>query len=140
MPPIRRWRAIPTDWPRYFINLCLNSLQALDGRAGRLDISLDAKAAHGTDGVEIIFRDNGPGLTPTALQRMFAPFFTEKPGGTGMGLAIARKQVSLHGGELDGANHPDGGAEFRIWLPLVQTMNTTDRHGGTTRYLVDRAT
>ncbi len=123
-----------------FLNLCLNSLQALDGRAGRLDIRLDAKVEHGTDGVEVTFRDNGPGLTPTALQRMFAPFFTEKPNGTGMGLAIARKQISLHGGELDGGNHPGGGAEFRIWLPLVQTVNTTGRHGGTTRFVMDRTT
>ncbi|MCD7896942.1 MAG: ATP-binding protein [Planctomycetaceae bacterium] len=121
-----------------FINLSLNSLQALDGRSGRLDIGLDSKTENGTEGVEITFRDNGPGLTPAAEERMFAPFFTEKPSGTGMGLAIARKQISLHGGELEGKNRPEGGAEFRIWLPLVQTVNAPHRHGGTTRYLMDR--
>ena len=67
--------------------------------------------------VEIAVRDNGPGLSPQAIERMFDPFFSTKPEGTGLGLAISNTVVRTHGGALTyGANTPRG-ACFSIRLP-----------------------
>ena len=62
-------------------------------------------------------RDFGPGIPPGSEQRIFDPFFTTRTSGTGLGLAVSRRVVELHGGVLIARNHPDGGAVFRIELP-----------------------
>jgi two-component system, NtrC family, sensor histidine kinase HupT/HoxJ len=66
-------------------------------------------------------RDNGPGVAPENLSRIFDPFFTTKPvgKGTGLGLSISYGIVEQHGGQLSVRNHPDGGAEFTVELPLM---------------------
>ncbi len=61
--------------------------------------------------------DRGPGIDPGDEERVFAPFFSRKARGTGLGLTISRKLVALHGGTIDAANRPDGGARFRITIP-----------------------
>lgn len=68
---------------------------------------------------ELIFtvRDHGGGIEPAELERIFQPFHTTRVRGTGLGLAFARRIVDLHGGRIEAANHPDGGAELRIALP-----------------------
>ena len=63
-------------------------------------------------------RDNGPGLDPAVAGRLFEPFYTTKPAGLGMGLAISRTIAEAHGGALRGENHPAGGALFTLALPL----------------------
>ena len=69
----------------------------------------------------IEFRDSGPGIAAENLGRIFDPFFTTKPvgRGTGLGLAISYGIVERHGGRLSAANHPKGGALFRLELPLA---------------------
>ena len=68
--------------------------------------------------VEVAVRDSGPGLDPAAAGRLFEPFYTTKPAGLGMGLAISRTIAEAHGGGLRAANHPAGGAVFSLALPL----------------------
>ncbi len=67
--------------------------------------------------VEIAVLDNGPGLSPQALERMFDPFFSTKPEGTGLGLAISNTVVRAHGGSLTYRPNVPGGACFAIRLP-----------------------
>ncbi len=71
--------------------------------------------------VRLRLRDNGPGIPPEHLTRIFDPFFTTKPvgKGTGLGLSISYGIVEQHGGKLSARNHPDGGAEFTLELPLA---------------------
>ncbi|CAN5306154.1 ATP-binding protein [soil metagenome] len=71
--------------------------------------------------VQLYFRDNGPGIAADHLSRIFDPFFTTKPvgKGTGLGLSISYGIVEQHGGLLSVRNHPSGGAEFRLELPIV---------------------
>ncbi len=100
-----------------FSNLLRNSLEACE--AGRVTprITLNGRAT-GKD-VEVLVEDNGPGFEPEALQKAFQPFATTKATGTGLGLAIVQKVIVSHNGNINAANRPDGGAQFRIRLPLT---------------------
>ncbi len=70
------------------------------------------------EAVCVRIRDRGPGLSPEDLKHVFAPFYSRRPDGQGLGLAIAHKIVLDHQGCLQAANHPDGGAQFSVTLPL----------------------
>ena len=69
---------------------------------------------------EIRIADSGPGIAPADVKNIFNPFFTTKPHGMGMGLAIVRTIVEAHGGTMFAENQTSGGALFTIRLPLVR--------------------
>ena len=99
------------------LNLVRNGLEApaVPGVAARTLIVRTGLASDGD--VEITVLDNGPGLSPQAIERMFDPFFSTKPEGTGLGLAISNTVVRSHGGSLTYRANPPGGACFSIRLP-----------------------
>jgi signal transduction histidine kinase len=66
------------------------------------------------DGFEIAVRDRGPGVSPEMRRRLFQPFATDRPGGVGMGLALARRIVALHGGTLTLEPRAEGGTIARV--------------------------
>jgi len=99
------------------LNLVRNGLEAL-AEPGSAVRQLTVRTGLAPDGdVEIAVLDNGPGLSPQALQRMFDPFFSTKPEGTGLGLAISNTVVRAHGGSLTYRANAPGGACFSIRLP-----------------------
>lgn len=103
------------------VNLMVNAGQAMAEHDGRRLLTITAGQAHcPVEGsrVEIALRDTGPGISPQHLERLFDPFFTTKPEGMGMGLAICRTTAEAHGGKLSVENPPDGGATFRLTLPI----------------------
>ncbi len=116
----------PDRLKEIFLNLVLNACQAAPAREGWVGVALGREIKGGQEGVTVEVADNGPGLSEEALAGMFKPFFTEKPGGTGMGLPLSRKQAMLHGGDLDGENRLQGGALFRVWLPLDGSVGMAD--------------
>lgn len=67
----------------------------------------------------LLVRDNGPGFPPQMLARAFEPYFTTKSRGTGLGLAMVKKIVDEHGGEVRLTNREQGGAEVRVYLRLA---------------------
>lgn len=74
---------------------------------------------------ELAVRDQGPGLSPEDQERLFERFYRGDPsrarcrrGGSGLGLAIVRQIALTHGGRVQAGNHPEGGAQLEIWLPL----------------------
>jgi two-component system sensor histidine kinase HupT/HoxJ len=71
------------------------------------------------DGICVLFRDNGAGISEAALSKIFDPFYTTKPvgKGTGLGLSISYGIVERHGGKLIAGNALQGGAEFKLCLP-----------------------
>ena len=68
---------------------------------------------------EVSVSDAGPGVQPDMLKEIFAPFFSTKEQGMGMGLSIARTIMEAHGGQIWAENKPEGGAVFRLRLPLT---------------------
>ena len=70
--------------------------------------------------------DSGTGISPEHLHRIYDPFFTTKPPrqGTGLGLAVTYGIIKEHGGSIEVANRPGGGARFRIELPLTRIAAT----------------
>ncbi|WP_051000159.1 sensor histidine kinase [Sinorhizobium fredii] len=71
--------------------------------------------------VELSISDTGSGIPDEQLASIFEPFYTTKPSGTGLGLSIARAIVETYGGKIWAANRPEGGAVFRIALPLARS-------------------
>jgi nitrogen fixation/metabolism regulation signal transduction histidine kinase len=108
-------RADPDLIEQALINLLKNALEAAAGRPGaavRLAVRLqDEQAA-------LTVEDNGPGLPADDPETAFVPFFTTKAGGSGVGLTLARQIALAHGGRLEHAPSPTGGAIFRLMLPL----------------------
>lgn len=102
---------------RVFINLLDNALKySPEGRP----ISLKAFRSNGEVVVEVA--DQGPGLPPGAEAKVFDKFYQAAPGshrGVGLGLSICRSIVEIHGGRMEAANRPEGGAVFRFTLPLL---------------------
>ena len=101
-----------------FLNLALNSFDAMEGR-GALTVSVLVRPRNVPPEVSIRFTDEGPGIEPEAMQRIFEPFFTTKSNGTGLGLPLAHRIVSNHDGQLRARNLDGGGAEFSVHIPLV---------------------
>ena len=94
------------------VNLFLNALDAMP-RGGRLTAEL---AADGRDW-RLRVCDAGSGVPAEMMGRLFTPFASTKPGGTGLGLSLSRRVVEEHGGRIAAANRPEGGACFTITLP-----------------------
>jgi len=90
-----------------FSNIIKNAVEAIDVE-GTIDITVNLNP------VRIIFRDNGPGLTPDASKKIFTPFFSNKPGGQGIGLTVIREILTSHNFAFSLKNGSSGGAEFTI--------------------------
>jgi len=104
------------------LNLARNAAEAVaaGGSPGPVEISGAVEEKGGRIWQRITVADNGPGVPAADLTKIFLPFFTTKPDGTGMGLAVVQKIVVQHGGTVEAHNRPEGGAEFLLWLPLRQ--------------------
>lgn len=105
-------------------NLIRNASEALEDTADP-QIIIATRYLDGSAGqqVEISIRDNGPGIEPAILERIFDPYVTSKRRGTGLGLAIVRRLVEEHGGSIAAENPADGGACVRVILPVSQQGN-----------------
>ncbi len=130
--------AVPDDLPyiqgdphqlrQIFTNLLTNAFEAMEGR-GQVRISAtqlatEDEVAVGSDVrpvpmIQVEVADNGPGVPPDVMDKMFSPFFTTKAQGSGLGLAIVRKIVDAHDGRIDVSARPEGGARFRVTLPVT---------------------
>lgn len=108
-----------------FLNLILNAMDASEATpAARRRLRLATRLVD--DGwVEASVCDNGHGIPPETLPRVFDSFFSSKEHGMGLGLALSRSIVERHGGRISAENNTSGGATFRLWLPVY---NKASRH------------
>jgi signal transduction histidine kinase len=102
-----------------FINLGLNAYEAM-GAEGRLCVRIVSATTNGRRGVEVTWRDSGPGIPPELRESIFNPFVTTKPSGAGLGLSIVSKIVDDHRGAIRLASEPGKGADFRVFLPAEE--------------------
>jgi C4-dicarboxylate-specific signal transduction histidine kinase len=101
-----------------FLNLIVNAMDAMaDTKEKERELSVRT-AAVGPD-VRVFVSDAGSGILTRDLEKVFDPFWTTKPSGMGMGLAICRSVVDSHHGTLSAANNPDRGATFCVTLPVA---------------------
>jgi signal transduction histidine kinase len=98
---------------RVFYNLVLNAAQATQPGGA---VTVKTRALEGFAEVSVI--DRGSGIDPKHLETIFNPFFTTKPTGVGLGLAIVSKIVDEHGGKITVESEPGKGSIFRVLLPL----------------------
>lgn len=109
----------PESWPfdsrrmeEVLVNLLRNAREA-SPPGERIEVKVEGRPSN----LVIQVRDRGEGLVPGEEERVFEPFYTRRAKGTGLGLALARRIVEGHGGEITAHNHPGGGAVFTVVLP-----------------------
>jgi two-component system NtrC family sensor kinase len=101
-----------------FINIVLNAAEAMT-KGGMLTIT--SRLSRSKDFIEIIFKDNGPGIPESVKEKIFDPFFTTKEHGTGLGLSISYGIIEQHGGTISVESTPGEGSVFAIELPIKPT-------------------
>jgi len=100
-------------------NILDNACQAYDGRAGRVEVAARNEAGH----IKFMIRDRGKGIAPEIRDRIFTPFFSGNPSGSGLGLSLAEKIVGIHGGKVSFESEPGRGTEFLISIPIATGVN-----------------
>jgi signal transduction histidine kinase len=104
------------------VNVYLNAREAINNRGTiQTDIRVIEKSEkhEGQDVIELSIKDSGKGFSRGSLEQAFDPFFSERDGGTGLGLTITRQIIEAHQGSISVQNHPSDGAEIRIILPTI---------------------
>ncbi|MGB9886151.1 MAG: two-component system sensor histidine kinase NtrB [Moorellales bacterium] len=110
-------RGDPEQLRRVFLNLLLNALAAVPSE-GRIWIGYRQSSGR----VTAYIRDNGCGMDEETLARLGQPFFTTKPEGTGLGVALSFEIVRAHGGRIEVASRPGEGTVFSVHLPTVPEL------------------
>jgi C4-dicarboxylate-specific signal transduction histidine kinase len=116
-PTLPRVAAAPFQLQQVLVNLVANAQDELRGAPGRREIAVIGKET--AEGVALEVRDTGGGMAPRDLPHVFEPFYTTRPGASGLGLALAAGVVESLGGRLTAENRREGGALFRLTLPTV---------------------
>jgi signal transduction histidine kinase len=121
LPPIAGHRG---QLREVVLNLMQNAMEAMEGSGnGGRNLRLETKRQdHGE--VTILVQDTGPGIEQQNTTRIFDAFVTTKDKGTGLGLAVSRMIVELHGGRIFAHSDPGSGARFQIALPINMTSET----------------
>jgi signal transduction histidine kinase len=106
------------------LNLVRNAAEAASDASAQPAVRVqgDVAGSPSEPSQHIVIRDNGPGIAPEALPKLFLPFFTTKAHGTGLGLAIVQKILLQHGGQIEAYNAANGGAEFILSLPVIRQV------------------
>jgi two-component system sensor histidine kinase HydH len=111
----------PEQMKQVLLNLVINAIQAMPS-GGQIVL----RAARTVESVTLEVQDEGVGIPPEDLERVFNPFVTTRPDGTGLGLSIAYQIVSQHGGHIAAQRNPERGMTFRVTLPLGSEANLPD--------------
>jgi signal transduction histidine kinase len=101
-----------------FFNLSLNAFRAMR-TGGKLGVSLRWAPQFPGELVQIDFSDEGRGVPPELLDHIYEPGFTTTPGSPGLGLAVCKKVIEQHGGEIRVQSKPDKGTTFSLFLPVL---------------------
>jgi two-component system sensor histidine kinase PilS (NtrC family) len=111
-PPGLVWSVDAQQFRQAVWNLCLNAFEAMPG-GGELRVGATASGKH----LEVRIADTGEGIAPTDLDHVFEPFFSTKPDGSGLGLALVDRIVRDHGGRIEVQTAPGAGTTFTLSIP-----------------------
>jgi two-component system sensor histidine kinase PilS (NtrC family) len=111
-PPVLAWSVDRQQFRQAVWNLCLNAVQAMP-EGGELRVTMAVVAGR----LRLRVSDSGEGIAREDLAHIFEPFFSTKPDGTGLGLALVHRIVQEHGGDLDVQSRPGLGSTFTLTLP-----------------------
>jgi signal transduction histidine kinase len=124
-PALPKFRMDPEQLHQVLLNLVLNGIQAIE-REGKITIAAQMVSSAATlkrpDQIEISVSDTGVGIPMEQIERIFRPFYTTKRGGTGLGLSLCRRIISLHGGTLTAESEVKKGSRFFIRLPVREAV------------------
>jgi two-component system sensor histidine kinase PilS (NtrC family) len=110
----------PQQFRQAIWNLCINALEAMpDG--GELRIGAGILTQPNARKLEVWVADTGAGIKPESLPHIFEPFFSTKPDGSGMGLAVVHRVIQDHGGDIEVRSDPGVGTTFTLRLPLAES-------------------
>jgi signal transduction histidine kinase len=115
LPPVHMDRRLIRQG---LINVAVNAIQAMP-QGGKVKVRVRRELHDNRDYVRIDISDQGMGIPPELLHRVFEPFFTTKAQGTGLGLAVVRRILEEHGGEIAVDSAPGRGTTFIIRLPFL---------------------
>jgi C4-dicarboxylate-specific signal transduction histidine kinase len=101
------------------LNLILNACDAMSATPRGTRRLVVATSGNAGGEARLTVTDNGAGIASGLLERIFDSFFTTKPQGLGVGLSVSREIVAAHGGRIEAANRAEGGAVFRVTLPMA---------------------
>jgi signal transduction histidine kinase len=120
-----------TEIEQVITNLVKNSAEAGRGTPIRIRVRTLAEP----DAAVLIIQDDGPGIPPNQLSRIFDPFFSTRvsAGGTGLGLSICHSIIAAHGGSIDVASEPGQGAKFSIRLPAARSAGSVSTAADSSR-------
>jgi signal transduction histidine kinase len=129
----------PVHLQQIILNLCHNASQAMKGK-GRIKVTVDERKvtsplalSHGEletgSYVRLAICDTGPGIDASVARRLFEPFFTTRPDGTGLGLATVREIILDHEGTINVVSTPGAGTRFEAWLPAADGNAATEQDG-----------
>lgn len=107
------------------LNLLINSMQAMPN-GGVIRVSSSLGRNETGDVVDLVFKDEGVGVPPENIPRLFDPYFTTKPDGNGLGLAIADRIISNHGGTILVESAVGSGTIMTVRLPIVENPAVAD--------------
>jgi two-component system, NtrC family, sensor histidine kinase PilS len=111
-PHVLHWRLDPQQFRQAVWNLCLNGVEAMT-EGGELTVA----AALTAGGLRVSVSDTGDGITATDLRHVFEPFYSTKPGGSGLGLALVHRIVTEHGGRVEARSEPGLGTTMTLTIP-----------------------
>jgi signal transduction histidine kinase len=119
-----RVRGDAVQLQQVILNLIINAMDAISEAATK-EREVSVSTDHSGAWAEIKVSDTGPGIAVEDIRNVFNPFFTTKPQGMGMGLAIVRTIVEAHHGQISAVNQLSGGALFTIRLPITRGGSTS---------------
>jgi signal transduction histidine kinase len=111
----------PEQLQQVLINLLQNAAKALDGRTegGRVRVTLELEGSAAQPEVALTVEDNGRGIKREHMDKLFIPFFTTSPSGTGLGLPISQKIIEAHRGRIEFASEEGRFTRFSVVLPVL---------------------
>ncbi len=102
-----------------FLNVLVNGMDACEGNNGRIIVNVERNLKS----VNLIFSDNGVGISPDDVDYIFEPFFSLKTGGTGLGMSIVKRVITSHGGKIEVKSKQKSGTVVRIHVPIFGDEN-----------------